>query len=285
MAWSGVHTAVVTPFADDRLDLEAWEGTLARQARARVHGVVVAGTTGESPTLDVEERDTLLADALAVLGSLHPECRVTMGVGTNDTSSTVRNVERAKQLGAHAGLLVLPYYNKPNFPGLRAHVRAACAPGLPIIVYHVPGRTGQRLNPTELAVLCEIEGVVAVKEATGDLIYDQDFMQRSACPVLSGDDFTWMPLLAVGGAGVISVLSNVAPRRTVAIWDAWQRGDVAAARAEHAALYPIVRYLFTEPNPVPVKMMMGEMGLCRSELRLPLAPGALPDEALLPDLR
>lgn len=285
MAWEGVHTALVTPFADGALDLEAWEGTLARQARARVQGVVVAGTTGESPTLDADERDTLLREALTVVGSIDPACRVTMGVGTNDTRSTVRNVARAQELGAHAGLLVLPYYNKPNLTGLRAHVREACAPGLPIIVYHVPGRTGQRLNPTELAVLCETEGVVAVKEATGELIYGQDFLLRSRCPVLSGDDFTWMPLLTVGGKGVISVLSNVAPRRTVAVWEAWKRGDVAAAHAEHAALYPVVRYLFAESNPIPVKMMMADMGLCRSELRLPLAPGTPPDEALLPDLR
>ncbi len=281
MSWEGVHTALITPFADDRLDLDAWESLLARQVRARVAGVVVAGTTGEAPTLDDEERDQLLVEALGVVGT---SVRVTMGVGTNATKSTVANVVKAQALGAHAGLLVLPYYNKPNLDGLRAHVRAACAPGLPIVLYHVPGRTAQRLNPTELAVLAEVEGIVAVKEATGDVTYGQDFMLRSAKPVLSGDDFTWMPLLAVGGAGVISVLSNVAPRLMVAIWEAWQRGDVAGAHREHRSLYPVIRYLFAETNPIPVKMMLADMGLCRNELRLPLARGTPPDESLLPDL-
>lgn len=281
MRWEGVHTALVTPFAEGRLDLVAWEATLARQLRAGVQGLVVAGTTGEAPTLEDDERDTLLTEALALAGH---QAVVTMGVGTNSTRSTVANVARAQALGAHAGLLVLPYYNKPNLAGLRAHVRAACEPGLPIIVYHVPGRTAQRLNPTELAVLCEIEGVVAVKEATGDVSYGQDFMLRSKKPVLSGDDFTWMPLLAVGGAGVISVLSNVAPRRTLAVWEAFTRGDVEAARRAHYALLPVTRYLFAETNPIPAKMLMAEMGLCTAELRLPLAPGSLPDDALLADL-
>lgn len=281
MAWEGVHTALVTPFAEGRLDLVAWEGTIARQLRAGVQGLVVAGTTGEAPTLEEEERDELLREALALAGSA---AVVTMGVGTNNTRSTVANVARAQALGAHAGLLVLPYYNKPPLAGLRAHVRAACEPGLPIVVYHVPGRTAQRLNPTELAVLCEIEGVVAVKEATGDVSYGQDFMLRSKKPVLSGDDFTWMPLLTVGAAGVISVLSNVAPRRTLAVWNAFRQGDLEAARREHYALLPVTRYLFAETNPVPVKMLMAEMGLCTAELRLPLAPGSLPDDALLADL-
>ncbi len=281
MRWEGVHTALVTPFADGRLDLDAWEALVARQVRAGVQGVVVAGTTGESPTIDADEAARLLAEAVQVV---QRQAIVTMGVGTNNTRTTVANVVRAQEGGAEAGLLVLPYYNKPNLTGLRAHVRAAAEPGLPLVLYHVPGRTGQRLNPTELAVLCEIEGVVAVKEATGDVSFGQEFMLRSAQPVLSGDDFTWMPLLAVGGSGVVSVLSNVAPRRTVAVWEAWARGDAGSARREHAALLPVVRYLFAESNPIPVKAMMAEMGLCRNELRLPLAPGTPPDEALLPDL-
>jgi 4-hydroxy-tetrahydrodipicolinate synthase len=281
MAWEGVHTALITPFADGRLDLDAWEALLARQLRGRVHGLVVNGTTGESPTLESDEVALLLRETVAMARG---KAVITLGVGTNSTRSTVANVERAREGGADAGLLVLPYYNKPNLSGLRAHVRAAAQPGLPLVVYHVPGRTGQRLNPTELAVLCEIEGVVAVKEATGDVGYGQEFMLRSRCPVLSGDDFTWMPLLSVGASGVISVLSNVAPRRTVAVWEAWKRGDAAEAAREHASLFPVVRYLFAESNPIPVKAMMSEMGLCRNELRLPLAPGTLPDEALLPDL-
>ncbi len=286
MSWHGVHTALATPFVEGALDLPAWEGIVARQVRAGVQGIVVAGTTGESPTLSAEERDVLLRDALDLARGeqARSKCAVTMGVGTNNTRSTVANVERAQSHGADAGLLVLPYYNKPNREGLRAHVREAARPGLPLVVYHVPGRTAQRLSPVDLAALCDTEGVVAVKEATGDLIYGQDFMQRSKCPVLSGDDFTWLPLLAVGGKGVISVLSNVAPRRCVAIYDAFCRGDLATAAREHAALYPVTTYLFAEVNPVPVKALMSDMGLCHNEVRLPLWPGALPEWDLNKDL-
>lgn len=285
MAPRGVYTALATPFhADGELDRPAWRRLIQRQRAAGIHGLVVAGTTGESPTLDSSERADLLEDALLAAG---PDQHVCMGVGTNNTRSTVANIRAAKHVGAHSGLLVLPYYNKPTPAGLRLHVRAAADEGLPLIVYHVPGRTGQRLAPDLLAELCAIPGVVGCKEATGDLTYGQDFMARldarggAACSTLSGDDFTWMPLLAVGGAGVISVLSNVAPKRTVAVWDAWQRGDVAAARAEHAALYALVGWLFAESNPVPCKMALAAMGLCGSALRLPLVEGAPPPPGLL----
>ena len=278
----GVMTALVTPMTPDgALDLPAWSRLCRRQVEAGVHGLVVAGTTGESPTLDAEEREALLRAALAEAG---PSTHVCMGVGTNDTRSTVQNVKLALAQGAHSGLLVLPYYNKPTPAGLRAHVAAAAAVGLPLIVYHVPGRTGQRLTPALLADLCRIPGVVGCKEATGDLIYGQDFMAAlggASCATLSGDDFTWMPLLSVGGAGVISVLSNVAPRRTVAVWNAWQRGDVAAARAEHAALYALVGWLFSESNPVPCKMALAAMGLCSPVLRMPLMAGSAPPAGLL----
>lgn len=301
----GVMTALVTPFTPSgELDLPAWRALAVRQVAAGVHGLVVAGTTGESPTLDERERAVLLAEALQVARAADGRrTHVCMGVGTNDTRSTVANTRLAREQGADSGLLVLPYYNKPTPAGLRAHVRAACEVGLPLIVYHVPGRTGQRLAPDLLAELCSTPGVVGCKEATGELIYGQDFMARLAfrgagsasqggapggadepghgCATLSGDDYTWMPLLAVGGAGVISVLSNIAPRRTVAVWDAFWRGDVQAAAREHAALYPLVGWLFAESNPVPAKMALAAMGLCGSTLRLPLIEGSPPPAGLL----
>jgi 4-hydroxy-tetrahydrodipicolinate synthase len=152
MQWEGVHTALVTPFAGDELDMPAYRALVERQVRAGVQGLVVAGTTGESPTLDENERDQLLSATLALANGLP----VTMGVGTNDTRSSVANARRAQSLGAHAGLLVLPYYNKPPPAGLRAHVRAVSEVGLPLVVYHVPGRTAQRLAPELLGELCEI---------------------------------------------------------------------------------------------------------------------------------
>jgi 4-hydroxy-tetrahydrodipicolinate synthase len=278
-AWRGVHTALVTPFdATGAIDWAAWESLLRRQLAASIHGLVVSGTTGESPTLDADERDRLLSTALDAAGD---RAVVTMGVGTNDTRSTVANAERAKALGAHAGLLVLPYYNKPPIAGLVEHLRAAAAPGLPLVVYHVPGRTAQRLPARDLAALCNLPGVVACKEATGDLQFLQDLQRLTALPQLSGDDFTWLPALSVGAAGVVSVLSNVAPADCVALFQAWERGDPAAARSIHARLYPLVQYLFSTTNPIPAKAALAAMGLCARGCRAPLVAGEPPPPALL----
>ncbi len=281
--FEGVHTALVTPFLpDEGLDVAAFRALVRRQVEAGVHGLVVAGTTGESPTLDAAERSVLLA--IAREEARGADVRVTMGVGTNVTRSTVANCVRARDEGADAGLLVLPYYNKPTPAGLRAHVRAACDTGLPIVVYHVPGRTGQRLAPDLLAELCNIPGVVACKEATGDLTYGQDVMLRTPVPVLSGDDFTWLPHLSVGGLGVISVLSNLAPRDTVGVWDAWRSGDTALAAARHRRLYPLVHWLFAASNPVPAKAGLAAMGLCAATCRLPLTAGEPPPAGLVDGL-
>jgi 4-hydroxy-tetrahydrodipicolinate synthase len=277
----GVHTAIVTPFADGELDEAAFVRLVERQVAGGVHGVVVAGTTGESPTLSDDERARLLALALAHRG----QTTITMGVGTNDTRSTVRNTEAAAAQGAHAGLLVLPYYNKPTPDGLRAHVRAAAAVGLPLMVYHVPGRTGQLLAPELLASLLEIDGVTSCKEATGDLTYGQNLLLRTDRAVLSGDDFTWLPLLSVGATGVVSVLSNIAPADTVGVWDAWRAGDTALAAARHKRLYPLVRWLFAMTSPTPCKAALAAMGLCRNELRLPLTAVEGPPAGLLDGLR
>lgn len=280
--WQGVHTAIVTPFRDAHsvsvIDEPAYRTLLSRQIRGGVQGIVVAGTTGESPTLDAAERDLLLRVALEEAGGGLP---ITMGVGTNDTRSTVANTERARDLGAAAGLLVLPYYNKPTPEGLRAHVRAAAGVGLPLVVYHVPGRTAQRLSPELLASLCEIDGVVACKEATGDIQLAQDLMLLTKKPVLSGDDFTWMPLLAVGGTGVVSVLSNIAPAATVAVWQAWKEREPLTSAARHRALYPLVRWLFAQSNPVPCKAALAALGLCAPDCRLPLVAGQAPPPELL----
>lgn len=287
MALHGIHTALVTPFAEDGgLDMAAWGLLLERQIAAGVQGVVVCGTTGETPTLEEAEWAALIRATVAQAGG---RVQVCAGVGTNSTRTTVAKIREAAALGADSGLLVLPYYNKPTPEGLRAHVRAAAeageAAGLPLIVYHVPGRTGQRVAPELLGELCSVPGVIGCKEATGDLTYAQDLQQHTQAPLLSGDDFTWLPLLSVGGAGVISVLSNVAPALTVAVYEAWRRGEVAEAAALHRRLYPVVQFLFAQSNPVPAKAMLAAMGLCRADCRLPLAAGKAPPAGLIAGLR
>lgn len=271
----GVHTALITPFRPDgAVDHAAFERLVQRQVEAGVQGLVPCGTTGETPTLTEPEQAELVRRTLALAGGLP----VSAGVGTNDTRTTVAKVEATQALGVQAGLLVFPYYNKPNPNGLRAHVREALKPGLPLILYHVPGRTGQRISAQLLAELASFEGVIGVKEATGDLTYGGELLTQTRTPVLSGDDFTFLPLLSMGGVGVISVVSNVAPAQTVAVWRAWREGRVDDARDAMHRLWPLVSFLFSDVNPVPTKAALAALGLCGAGARLPLAPfeGTIP---------
>ncbi|MEO0605551.1 MAG: dihydrodipicolinate synthase family protein, partial [Myxococcota bacterium] len=215
----GILTALVTPFdAEQRLDVSTLEAQCRRQIEAGIHGLVPCGTTGETPTLSGEEWETVVRTAVRVAGGSVP---VVAGVGTNNTRTTIALCEQAQTCGASHGLLVLPYYNKPNPDGLRQHVRGAAEVGLPLMVYHVPHRTGQHVPAPLLAELTSVPGVVAVKEATGDLRYGTQLLLATDTPVLSGDDFSFLGLLAQGGTGCVSVVSNVLPGATVAIYEAF----------------------------------------------------------------
>lgn len=268
MSLRGVHTALVTPFSQGRVDLDAYARLARRQLDGGVSGLVPCGTTGETPTLTQAE----WADCVRVAVEVANGAPVTAGIGTNNTVTSVENARQAQALGATAGLLVFPYYNKPNRRGHIAHIQAVAEVGLPLVVYHVPGRTGQRLSLDLISELCNLDGVVAVKEATGDVGFGSDLCERTDRAVLSGDDFTFMPLVMCGGAGVISVVSNVAPVMTSQLCAAALAGDTETAARLHHRLMPLVHYLFADSNPVPCKAAMAAMGLCTSEVRLPLAP-------------
>lgn len=275
----GIHTAIVTPFgADGSVDIDAFEALCERQIEAGVHGIVACGTTGEAVTLTPEEWKQVVGAAVRVC---RKRVTVTAGVGTNDTAHTVRNVEAALELGADLGLLVFPYYNKPNPAGHRAHLRAAAAPGLPLMLYHVPGRTAQVLPVDLLAALCETGGVVAVKEATGDVRYGTDLLARTKVAVLSGDDFTFLGLMAQGATGCVSVLSNVAPAETVGVWKAHRDGRAEEAVARLRRLWELLTFLFSESSPVPCKAALASIGLCRPDVRLPLATFSGPSPTAL----
>jgi 4-hydroxy-tetrahydrodipicolinate synthase len=224
--------------------------------------------------LSPDEWETLISIAIEEAQGKIP---VTAGCGTNSTATTVARVERAVELGAQAALIVLPYYNKPNPAGHLAHMQAACDVGLPIVAYHVPGRTAQHLSAGLLAEICELQGVIALKEATGDLQLASELLETTSTTMLSGDDATALPFLALGGHGMISVLSNVDPWATVALYQA--QGE--EARALHYDLMPLVRYLFSQSNPIPCKAAMSALGLCQNRLRLPLTSCEPPPPALL----
>jgi len=281
MNLTGVYTALVTPFVDGAVDIDTFRALCIRQIKSGVAGLVPCGTTGETPTLSDLEWGELVRTAVEVADNKVP---VIAGCGSNSTAKTVETITRAKALGADAALVVFPYYNKPNSKGLFAHVEASLRVGLPIVLYHVPGRTGQRLPASQIATLCQLHNVIAIKEATGDVALGQELLELTDVSVLSGDDFTFAALRAMGAHGVISVVSNIAPSLTVK-WDhAANTGDVVSLRALRTQLLPLIRFLFDDTNPVPAKAAMSAMGLCSNEVRLPLATGVEPSRALISGL-
>lgn len=266
----GAITALVTPFRDGRLDEEAFRELVDWQIRQGVHGLVPCGTTGESATLSHDEHNRVVDIAIDEARGRVP---VIAGTGSNSTAEAVRLTRHAKDAGAQAALLITPYYNKPTQEGLYQHYRRVAEEArFPIILYNVPGRTGVNLLPETAARLAELPEVVGIKEATGDMKQASDVLELCGdrLSVLSGDDFTAFPLLCLGGRGVISVVSNVAPADMAGMVDAFEAGDLGAARALHYKTQPLARALFLETNPLPAKTALALLGRMAEEFRLPL---------------
>ena len=278
--FSGSIVALITPFRDGAVDQAALERLVEYQIEQGTHGLVPCGTTGESPTLTPEEHEAVVA--LTVRAARRhaeragtPPVPVIAGAGSNSTAEAIHYSRAAERDGAHGLLHVTPYYNKPTQEGLYRHFAAvAAATSLPIILYNVPGRTGANLLPETVARLAELPTIVGIKEASGNL--DQASEIRRLCgpdfAILSGDDSLTLPMLAVGGSGVISVVANVAPARVAAMVEAWRAGRLAEAQRRHNELFALARAMFLETNPGPVKAAAELLGLCSGELRLPLVP-------------
>ncbi len=266
----GALTALVTPFCDGKVDEEALQSLIERQIEGGVQGLVPCGTTGESATLTHEEHNRVIDITIEAAAGRLP---VIAGTGSNSTEETIRLTRHAEKAGATAALLITPYYNKPSQAGLFAHFRSVSeAVDLPLVLYNVPGRTGVNMLPETVARLSELENVVGIKEATGDLAQISRVIELSMddfC-VISGDDFTTLPILCLGGSGVISVTSNVAPSDVSSMIKSFFAGDTDGARAMHYRLSPLNRSMFLETNPVPVKTALAMMGLVKEEFRLPL---------------
>lgn len=273
----GTWTALVTPFRDGRVDDRALAGLVEAQIEARIDGIVSVGTTGESPTVSAAEHAEIVRRTVQAAAGRVP---VIAGAGSNSTQHSIELARAARAAGAVGLLVVTPYYNKPTQDGLVRHFRAiAEAVPLPIVAYNVPGRTGCDLLPETIARLAaEVPEVVAVKEATGNVHRTTQILARTGdrITVLSGDDFTAMPLYAVGARGVISVVSGIAPRLMVDMWRAARDGDYARARALHYRVQPLSEALFAEPNPIPIKAALAMAGKITEELRPPLYPLAGP---------
>jgi 4-hydroxy-tetrahydrodipicolinate synthase len=275
--FSGSMVAIVTPMtADGGLDLPAWDRLLDFHVREGSDGIVVAGTTGESPALSMEETEELTRRAVA---RCRDKIKVIVGAGTNATSSTVARTRLLSRLGVDGVMLVTPYYNKPPQEGLFRHfIAAADASAVPIILHNVPSRTAVDLLPETVARLARHPRIVAVKEATGSLSRAREIL--AGCPaeftLLSGDDASVIDLIGVGAKGVISVTANVVPRRMHEACDAALAGDLAKARGIDASLQPLHKELFVEASPIPVKWAVARMGLSGNAIRLPLVELSTP---------
>jgi 4-hydroxy-tetrahydrodipicolinate synthase len=273
MEFKGALTALVTPFKNGGIDEEAYRAFIEWQIESGIDGVVPCGTTGESATLSHDEHKEVISICIDQVNKRIP---VLAGSGSNNTREAIELTKFAKSAGADGALMITPYYNKPTQEGMIAHFKAiADEVSLPMVVYNVPGRTGTNLLPSTLGRMArEIPTVIGVKEATGDM--KQASMIVEECgedfTLLSGDDFTILPFMALGGKGVISVISNIEPAKTHALCAACRANDWKTARSLFYELAPLNRAMFLESNPIPVKTSLSLMGRMEPTLRLPMTP-------------
>ncbi len=268
--FEGTATALITPFAKKGIDFKALEKLLDFQYANGVNAVVVLGTTGEPATLTAEEKEAIITLAVRKLKGKIP---VIVGVGANNTEQAIKNAREAERLGADGLLVVTPYYNKCTQDGLVKHYTAiASNTNLPTICYNVPSRTGVNMLPETFAKLAEIDNIVGIKEASGNMaqIAKVANLIKNKATLYSGDDGITIPIMSVGGKGVISVASNVVPAHVVSMTTAFLNGDYMLARDKQLEMLPLVDALFAEVNPIPVKKACELLGLANGQLRLPL---------------
>ena len=270
--FSGAFTALVTPFRNGEVDVEALEGMVEFQIQHGVSGLVPCGTTGETPMMSEAEDRVVVETVVRVANGRVP---IVAGTGSNSTDMAIKYTKMAQEVGADGSLQVAPYYNKPTQEGLFRHFAAiAESTDLPLVLYNIPGRTGVTISAETMARLAEIPNVVGVKDSTlsMNMVADVISLCGEDFAVLSGDDPMTLPLVALGGRGVISVASNVAPGAVSDMVRALLEGDWERGRELHYELLPLFRALFVETNPIPVKTAASLLGLCSDEMRLPLVP-------------
>ena len=272
--FKGSIVAIITPFKEGKVDEEAYRELIEFQIENGTSAIVPCGTTGESATLSIEEHGRVIDLAVAAVNKRVP---VIAGTGGNSTSEAIELTRHAKKVGADATLQVTPYYNKPSQEGLFRHFSAiADAVSLPQVLYNVPGRTGVNLLPETVARLAERPEIVAIKEASANLGQMAEIVRLAGenLTLISGDDNLTLPILSIGGKGVISVVANIVPRDNADLLTAWEEGNIDKAKALYLKLLPLCQAMFYETNPVPVKTSLALMGKIQDELRLPLAPMA-----------
>lgn len=273
----GSMVALVTPFNEDfSIDFNAYGRLIDFHLGRGTHGIVPCGCTGEAATLAHEEQKQIIKFAVERVERAIP---VVAGTGSNNTTEAIELTRYAKEVGADGALLITPYYNKPTREGQIAHYTSiAQQVDIPIMLYNVPSRTGVKMDPTTIAELFEVPNIVSVKEACGSVDQVSQILSLCGINVMSGDDPLTLPMMAVGAAGVVSVAANVVPEKVAALCDAFDARDLDTAKALHYELTPLLKALFVQTNPLPVKAVLAQMGLIKNILRLPLTP--LPADAL-----
>ncbi len=269
--FAGLSVAIVTPFKNSQIDFELLKEQIDFQIEAGTHCLVPVGTTGESPTLSHAEHERVIS---AVIEHNAGRVKVMAGTGSNSTAEAIRLTKWAAKAGADAALMVAPYYNKPTQEGLFLHYKAVAEEvDIPICVYNIPGRTARNIEPETMCRLAEIPNITMVKEATGSMDQASQILATTDLTVLSGDDSMTLPLLSIGGEGVVSVVGNIVPQDMLALLAAFDRGELALAQKLHHKLFPLCRDLLgLATNPIPIKAAMAELGRDSGELRLPMSP-------------
>jgi 4-hydroxy-tetrahydrodipicolinate synthase len=268
--FSGSIVAIVTPFKDGQVDEEAFRGLIEFQIENGTDAIVPCGTTGESATLSMEEHNRVIEITVEAVNKRVP---VIAGTGGNSTSEAIELTRHAREIGADASLQVTPYYNKPTQEGLYQHFKAiADAVPLPQVLYNVPPRTSLNMLPATVERLAQLPEIVAIKEASGNLVQMTEIFQRAGDKItlLSGDDTLTLPLLSIGGKGVVSVVANIAPADNARMVKAWNDGDVPTTQGLFKRIFPLSQAMFYETNPIPVKTSLAMMGKIREEFRLPM---------------
>jgi len=271
MMFTGSLVALITPFADGEVDFETLRELVNFQIKSGIDGIVPVGTTGESPTLTHDEHQEVIR---VVVEEVDGRVPVIAGAGSNSTAEAIDYTNFAKEVGADATLQVAPYYNKPTQEGLYQHFAAiAREVDLPMILYNIPGRCVVNIEPRTVAKLAEVENIVAIKEATGQLDQVSEIAIRTNLTILSGDDSLTLPIASVGGKGVISVVANIVPTDVKAFTDAILDGDFPSARQWHKKLFQLAKALLSlATNPIPIKAAMALLHMASEEVRLPLVP-------------
>jgi len=267
--FEGVSTAIITPFCDGKIDESALRQHIEEQIEAGINGIVPCGTTGESPTLSAEEKKEVIEICIDQAKGRVP---IIAGTGNNNTKTSREMTEWAKGAGVDGALIITPYYNKPTQKGLYEHFKRVASVGLPVVIYNVPSRTSVSIEPETVKSLSEIKNIVAIKEATGSNELGKEFLRvtNERITLLSGDDGTFLNLLQIGAKGCISVASNVIPKQMVKLYEEFKDGSTEKAKEINEQILPLIKGLFIETNPIPVKHALALMGKMTNELRLPL---------------